>query len=125
MNLVSPTIGANQMIALYQRLELLLWRCLAVQGKVTNFQTGEEVSKIIRRCVEMRGDVRGRDLPAQWKRYIIDVSRVADAALPHFVKAVAPLVPHGEIVRNFLEHNIFQPFSENGYLMGMVSLKIL
>ena len=110
------------MIALYQRLEILLWRCIAIQAKAVT-KDHQHVQRVMQRCVEMLGDARGQKITKTWKDYIGASTQLLNQSTPHFVNSVSAMIPHAEILRNFLEHNIFQPWSENGNLMGCVSLK--
>ena len=116
-------VGANQMLALYQRLELLLWRCVAIQSKasVSNHQ---QFQRVMQKCVEMMGDARGQSLNSTWQEYVKASSQLLSHVTPHFVHSISPLIPHAEILRYFLEHNIFQPWTENGHLMGLVSYQL-
>ena len=117
-------LGTFQMLSIYQRLECLLWRCIAIQGKTTNFNDHTRLVRTMQRCVQILGSGSGGDLTPQWREYVRRSGILINQAVPHFVTAVSALIPHAEIVRCFLEHNIFQGFSENGILMGLVSLFI-
>jgi len=118
------SVGVFQMLSIYQRLECLLWRCIAIQGKTTNFMDHSRLVQTIRRCVQILGTAAGGDLTPQWREYVRRSGILINQAVPHFVASVSALIPHAEIVRCFLEHNIFQGFSENGILMGLVILLI-
>ncbi|CBY36518.1 unnamed protein product [Oikopleura dioica] len=77
---VSP-VGVNQMLALYGRLENLLWRCLAVQGKTTNFQDHNRLTNTMRKCVQMMGCASGGDLVPAWQEYVRRSSQILNGAV--------------------------------------------
>jgi hypothetical protein len=109
------------MLAVYQRLEIMLWRCVAVQSKTTNLYDHARLIRTMQRCVHMIGSSAGGDLTPHWREYVRKSATIVNQAVPHFVTAISSLIPHAEIIRAYLEHNIFQGFSENGILMGTVS----
>lgn len=92
-----------------------------MQSKTTNLYDSNRLIRTMQRCAHMLGSSAGGDLTPHWREYVRRSANVINQAVPHFVTAISSLIPHAEIVRAFLEHNIFQGFSENGTLMGTVS----
>jgi len=118
-------IAACQVVSIFTRLEVMLWRVNGVNSKQRNDRDVLRRLEAIRRGAAMisGGDdaAIGKDHESQWVEYLEASRRNVNQAVPGFVHAIDALQPSPSVMRSFLEHNSLQAACENGLFMNLVS----